>query len=101
MRQSPHTAFRRARGRVGAPCQNRSEEHTSELQSHHDLVCRLLLEKKKKITNNNIYFNKKITTYYNEITIQYVESNYILSIFVDEWYFTASYVSSVVICHVS
>ena len=23
---------------------NRSEEHTSELQSHHDLVCRLLLE---------------------------------------------------------
>jgi len=24
----------------------RSEEHTSELQSHHDLVCRLLLEKK-------------------------------------------------------
>src|SRR5437773_7170078 len=29
------------------PCR-RSEEHTSELQSHHDLVCRLLLEKKKK-----------------------------------------------------
>src|SRR5574343_1448363 len=26
----------------------RSEEHTSELQSHHDIVCRLLLEKKKK-----------------------------------------------------
>src|SRR5438132_3806454 len=30
--------------------QNRSEEHTSELQSHSDLVCRLLLEKKKKTT---------------------------------------------------
>src|SRR5436190_13742341 len=29
----------------------RSEEHTSELQSHSDLVCRLLLEKKKKIKN--------------------------------------------------
>src|SRR5260221_7785480 len=29
---------------------NRSEEHTSELQSHSDLVCRLLLEKKKKTT---------------------------------------------------
>src|SRR5438034_1829233 len=29
----------------------RSEEHTSELQSHSDLVCRLLLEKKKKINN--------------------------------------------------
>src|SRR5260221_3741688 len=31
-----------------APHQTRSEEHTSELQSHSDLVCRLLLEKKKK-----------------------------------------------------
>src|SRR5437773_8136615 len=30
----------------------RSEEHTSELQSHHDLVCRLLLEKKKKKIRN-------------------------------------------------
>src|SRR5699024_11984761 len=30
----------------------RSEEHTSELQSRFDLVCRLLLEKKKKSTNN-------------------------------------------------
>jgi len=29
-----------------SPKPNRSEEHTSELQSHHDLVCRLLLEKK-------------------------------------------------------
>src|SRR5260221_8826005 len=29
------------------PALNRSEEHTSELQSHSDLVCRLLLEKKK------------------------------------------------------
>src|SRR2546421_4516478 len=33
---------------------NRSEEHTSELQSRSDLVCRLLLEKKKK--------KKQITT---------------------------------------
>src|SRR5437773_12485457 len=31
----------------------RSEEHTSELQSHHDLVCRLLLEKKKKNKKHN------------------------------------------------
>src|SRR5437667_1205840 len=29
----------------------RSEEHTSEPQSHHDLVCRLLLEKKKTAPN--------------------------------------------------
>src|SRR5690242_21570989 len=32
----------------------RSEEHTSELQSHVNLVCRLLLEKKKTQTNNII-----------------------------------------------
>src|SRR5690349_22629123 len=31
----------------------RSEEHTSELQSRRDLVCRLLLEKKKKRQNPN------------------------------------------------
>src|SRR5438132_8529945 len=32
----------------------RSEEHTSELQSHSDLVCRLLLEKKKKKKTNRL-----------------------------------------------
>src|SRR5438034_3362539 len=37
---------------VRAAVEVRSEEHTSELQSHSDLVCRLLLEKKKtKMTN--------------------------------------------------
>src|SRR5690242_20915722 len=34
---------------------NRSEEHTSELQSHVNLVCRLLLEKKKK-KKHNVHF---------------------------------------------
>src|SRR5205809_3343015 len=34
---------------------NRSEEHTSELQSRLHLVCRLLLEKKKKKKNNTQY----------------------------------------------
>src|SRR5437667_6554412 len=34
---------------------SRSEEHTSELQSHHDLVCRLLLEKKKKQEKKNTH----------------------------------------------
>src|SRR5260221_2499494 len=37
----------------------RSEEHTSELQSHSDLVCRLLLEKKKKelvVTDTGIWY---------------------------------------------
>src|SRR5438034_6498235 len=44
---------------AGSPAQRspepalRSEEHTSELQSHSDLVCRLLLEKKKKKTKSN------------------------------------------------
>src|SRR5476649_3012801 len=33
---------------ISAATMSRSEEHTSELQSHSDLVCRLLLEKKKK-----------------------------------------------------
>src|SRR5260370_30036173 len=48
----PSTAGRRQRPsafRSDAPrCSTRSEEHTSELQSHLNLVCRLLLEKKKK-----------------------------------------------------
>src|SRR5947207_11226702 len=43
----------------------RSEEHTSELQSHSDLVCRLLLEKKKK--TNKVY-NKKWTQSRNVIS---------------------------------
>src|SRR5207248_4757276 len=34
-------------------CGGRSEEHTSELQSPYDLVCRLLLEKKKKTKRIN------------------------------------------------
>src|SRR5215469_17368657 len=37
----------------------RSEEHTSELQSRRDLVCRLLLEKKKKKANKNKTKEKK------------------------------------------
>src|SRR5690606_42117429 len=45
-------AFRAARRRLwrlqdAAPASGRSEEHTSELQSRENLVCRLLLEKKK------------------------------------------------------
>src|SRR5438034_8879637 len=41
----PPDADRWARGSAPPP---RSEEHTSELQSHSELVCRLLLEKKKR-----------------------------------------------------
>src|SRR5690242_20746945 len=48
----PERGSRAARSRGGSsPCRQRirprSEEHTSELQSHVNLVCRLLLEKKK------------------------------------------------------
>src|SRR5260221_10596735 len=38
-----------ARADIPTVAHPRSEEHTSELQSHSDLVCRLLLEKKKKL----------------------------------------------------
>src|SRR5437868_12268378 len=37
----------------------RSEEHTSELQSRFDLVCRLLLEKKKKKKRKNLKMSKQ------------------------------------------
>src|SRR2546427_3975363 len=54
LRTIPRSAggHRLARGRrrrcAGAHAHGRSEEHTSELQSQSNLVCRLLLEKKKK-----------------------------------------------------
>src|SRR2546430_7995637 len=47
---------------------HRSEEHTSELQSQSNLVCRLLLEKKKKNKIKNI--NNNIPS--REITLQYL-----------------------------
>src|SRR5690349_25132729 len=44
-----HPRIRAVEPRTPAtPRESRSEEHTSELQSRRDLVCRLLLEKKKK-----------------------------------------------------
>src|SRR5216683_7991236 len=47
-------------GRIAGPQGDpRSEEHTSELQSRSDLVCRLLLEKKKKQTIHLAYAKKK------------------------------------------
>src|SRR5947207_3658295 len=44
---SRRSATKRGHGCVACSLTWRSEEHTSELQSHSDLVCRLLLEKKK------------------------------------------------------
>src|SRR6478672_13206039 len=59
----PYTTLFRSRPRDGStgpraglaspPMRSRSEEHTSELQSRSDLVCRLLLEKKK---NHNSHY---------------------------------------------
>src|SRR5436309_11896899 len=42
---------------------SRSEEHTSELQSRENLVCRLLLEKKKKKINNRCVNNSNKSKY--------------------------------------
>src|SRR2546430_12643465 len=44
----PHRPAGLSAGCLGGASQRRSEEHTSELQSQSNLVCRLLLEKKKK-----------------------------------------------------
>src|SRR6266496_6862809 len=46
---------------TGRDAARRSEEHTSELQSRRDLVCRLLLEKKKKKTKDINHKKKKKT----------------------------------------
>src|SRR5207248_9509033 len=55
---------RRRRPRAGQAAQQplRSEEHTSELQSPYDLVCRLLLEKKKKSTPNQKSTKQRTST---------------------------------------
>src|SRR5690242_21472366 len=47
----------------------RSEEHTSELQSHVNLVCRLLLEKKKKKKNKLTQTNKMIEQITSKVKI--------------------------------
>src|SRR5690349_22574662 len=51
-----HSDLASALASVSSACfrSRRSEEHTSELQSRRDLVCRLLLEKKKKIANHYV-----------------------------------------------
>src|SRR5690349_22713244 len=55
-RPSPHIELADPLSRLTASA--RSEEHTSELQSRRDLVCRLLLEKKKKAQYDLMYLNK-------------------------------------------
>src|SRR2546430_5752873 len=48
VRRRHRTEIGEVRPRTTTPARGRSEEHTSELQSQSNLVCRLLLEKKKK-----------------------------------------------------
>src|SRR5260221_9342696 len=49
------------KGEVESLIRGRSEEHTSELQSRSDLVCRLLLEKKKKKRRRTLHTNYNAT----------------------------------------
>src|SRR3989440_6805904 len=70
----------------------RSEEHTSELQSRSDLVCRLLLEKKKKHTcrstclaKTNIQLQSRSTLFTNVVTsVSTMNTIYIISLLVHE-----------------
>src|SRR2546421_8651572 len=55
MRASTWPAASAARADGVTMIRGRSEEHTSELQSRSDLVCRLLLEKKKKTKEVSMY----------------------------------------------
>src|SRR5690242_20869640 len=49
--------------RIEVVLRRRSEEHTSELQSHVNLVCRLLLEKKKKFIKRDRRYNIDVAHY--------------------------------------
>src|SRR2546430_8048171 len=58
-----HCRTYRRRHRVVHPRRDqRSEEHTSELQSQSNLVCRLLLEKKKKLRRTHCLSRANLTT---------------------------------------
>src|SRR2546430_13538491 len=59
----PSTMVRAAFSRLMFSSETRSEEHTSELQSQSNLVCRLLLEKKKKHTTG-LTHRIDLTTYH-------------------------------------
>src|SRR5436190_15659857 len=50
-------AHRRSMAETRPSVRPRSEEHTSELQSHSDLVCRLLLEKKKNKNSISFFYH--------------------------------------------
>src|SRR2546428_1960510 len=65
-------------GRWGHICKNnmRSEEHTSELQSRSDLVCRLLLEKKKTNVSISNFTSTRQQQHITEFTVNYNRTAY-------------------------
>src|SRR5947207_12168571 len=77
-RSPPRPSRSRPRCRTPAMTRRwrRSEEHTSELQSHSDLVCRLLLEKKKNYGNTvtqQLPIESELKTRTAHISDQYVK----------------------------
>src|SRR2546430_9191582 len=70
-RKEPNPGPAATRGQNG-----RSEEHTSELQSQSNLVCRLLLEKKKKLGNTiTTYSATLLCTIYYTPTISHISAD--------------------------
>src|SRR5216683_6898957 len=65
-------SFSPRRGSRRCCCRPRSEEHTSELQSRSDIVCRLLLEKKKKILSTYSLHTERRTYY----TVNYFDNTH-------------------------
>src|SRR3982750_2846034 len=63
----PHLSLEPLRFASGAP--HRSEEHTSELQSRSDLVCRLLLEKKRALASGGSRCPRYLTIIFSAIGI--------------------------------
>src|ERR1039457_3201175 len=62
-----------ASGRVAQMTANRSEEHTSELQSRCNLVCRLLLEKNTE-TKRPKYNTTTLKSYYQDVNADFVST---------------------------
>src|SRR5436309_11188994 len=58
-------------GRARRPSRRRSEEHTSELQSRENLVCRLLLEKKKATVTPNVFDSFLINYFFSVAVLSY------------------------------
>src|SRR2546430_8987427 len=66
----------------------RSEEHTSELQSQSNLVCRLLLEKKKKIEENVEYQFQFFVSIHHQFETAYKYFSLIMILFFRSFYLT-------------